>query len=224
MKRSEINRHILQSLQFFDTMKVHLPAWGYWKPEDWRENSDAVAEIARNGLGWDITDFGSGDFDKIGLINFNPRNGSLANPGKPYCEKIIIVHEEQVTPLHTHVLKKEDIINRGGGNLVIELRNGDLEGNTDDTPVTVRIDEIDVTVDAGSTVILKPGESIYLLPGVYHAFWGEAGKGPVLVGEVSTVNDDSTDNIFINSNPRFPEIDEDEPPVHLLVNDYARYL
>lgn len=224
MKRSEINHHIRQSLQFFAAMKVHLPAWGYWKPEDWKGKADTVADVVANGLGWDITDFGSGDFDKIGLINFNPRNGSLAHPDKTYCEKIIVVHEDQVTPLHTHVLKKEDIINRGGGNLVIELRNGDLTGRTDDTPVTVRIDEIAVTVPAGGTVTLKPGESIYLLPGVYHAFWGEAGKGPVLVGEVSTVNDDSTDNIFIDSNPRFPEIEEDEPPVHLLVNDYARYL
>lgn len=224
MKRSEINHHLRQSLQFFETMKVHLPAWGYWKPADWKGKSDTVAEIVTHGLGWDITDFGSGDFAKTGLINFNPRNGSLTKPDKTYCEKIIVVHEDQVTPLHTHVVKKEDIINRGGGNLVIELRNGDYEGNTHDTPVTVRIDEIAVTVPAGGTVTLKPGESIYLLPGVYHAFWGEAGKGAVLVGEVSTVNDDSTDNIFIDSNPRFPEIEEDEPPLHLLVNDYARYL
>lgn len=224
MKRSEINRHLVQTLAFFDTMKVRLPAWGYWQPADWKGKGDAVAEIVENGLGWDITDFGSGNFDKIGLINFNPRNGHLAKGDKPYCEKIIVVHEEQVTPLHTHVMKKEDIINRGGGNLVIELRNGDLKGNTDDTPVTVKVDGINVTVPAGGTVTLRPGESIYLLPGVYHAFWGEAGCGRVLVGEVSTVNDDSTDNIFIGSNPRFPSIEEDEAPLHLLVNDYKRFL
>lgn len=224
MKRSEINRHILDTLGFFEEMKVRLPQWGYWKPEEWKGKGAAVAEVAENGLGWDITDFGSGDFERVGLINFNPRNGSLAKADKPYCEKIIVVHEEQVTPLHTHIMKKEDIINRGGGNLVIELYNGDLKGNLEKTPVTVKIDSIPVTVEAGGKVVLKPGESIYLLPGVYHAFWGEAGKGRVLVGEVSTVNDDRTDNIFVQSNPRFPSIEEDEAPAHLLVNDYRRYL
>lgn len=224
MKRSEINRHLRETLQFFADMKVHLPAWGYWRPEEWKGKGDIVAEIVASGLGWDITDFGSGDFAKIGLINFNPRNGHLQTGDKPYCEKIIVVHEKQVTPLHTHVMKKEDIINRGGGNLVIELCNGDLKGNLHDTPVTVRIDAIPVTVEAHGCVVLKPGQSIYLLPGVYHAFWGEAGCGRVLVGEVSTVNDDSTDNIFIGSNPRFPSIEEDEAPLHLLVNDYKRFL
>lgn len=224
MKRSEINRHLRETLAFFDMMKVHLPKWARWSPNDWKGRGTEVAEIVESGLGWDITDFGSGTFDKVGLINFNPRNGHLTKGDKPYCEKIIVVHEEQVTPLHTHVLKKEDIINRGGGNLVIELCNGDLEGNLNDTPVTVRIDAIPVTVPARGKVVLEPGQSIYLLPGVYHAFWGEAGKGPVLVGEVSTVNDDSTDNIFIGSNPRFPTIEEDEAPLHLLVNDYQRFL
>ena len=224
MKRSEINRHLVQTLRFFDSMKVRLPAWGYWKPEEWKGKGASVTEVVENGLGWDITDFGSGNFAKVGLINFNPRNGNLAKQDKPYCEKIIVVHEEQVTPLHTHVMKKEDIINRGGGNLVIQLRNGDLAGKTNDTSVSVKIDGIEVRVPAGGTVTLRPGESIYLLPGVYHAFWGEARKGPVLVGEVSTVNDDRTDNIFIGSNPRFPSIEEDEAPVHLLVNDYKRYL
>jgi hypothetical protein len=224
MKRSEINRHLLETLRFFEAMKVRLPQWGYWTPAEWKGKGAAVAGIVENGLGWDITDFGSGDFARIGLINFNPRNGNLAKGDKPYCEKIIVVHEEQVTPLHTHVLKKEDIINRGGGNLVIQLQNGDLDGHLESTPVTVLIDAIPVTVESGGTVTLEPGESIYLLPGVYHAFWGEAGRGPVLVGEVSTVNDDRTDNIFVQSNPRFPSLEEDEPPVHLLVNDYRRYL
>lgn len=224
MKRSEINRHISQTLAFFEAMKVHLPPWGYWRPEQWKGKGTEVAEIVESGLGWDITDFGSGDFDRIGLINFNPRNGVLGKSDKTYCEKIIVVHEDQVTPLHTHVLKREDIINRGGGNLVIQLQNGDAAGNLDSTPVTVRVDAVPRTVASGGTVVLQPGESIYLLPGTYHAFWGEAGKGPVLVGEVSTVNDDRTDNIFIGSNPRFPSIEEDEAPVHLLVNDYRRFI
>jgi D-lyxose ketol-isomerase len=224
MKRSEINRHLVETLKFFDTMKVRLPAWGYWTPAQWKGRRAEVAEIVESGLGWDITDFGSGDFARVGLINFNPRNGVFGREGKPYCEKIIVVHEEQVTPLHTHIHKREDIINRGGGNLVIQLQNGDSRGKLEASAVSVKIDALTVTVPAGGKVVLRPGESIYLVPGTYHAFWGEAGRGPVLVGEVSTVNDDRTDNVFIDSNPRFPALEEDEAPVHLLVNDYARFL
>lgn len=224
MKRSQINDNLRLARKFFEDMKVALPQWAYWSVDDWKNANIDTSEIVQCGLGWDITDFGSGDFEKIGLINFNPRNGSLLYPDKPYCEKLILVKESQLTPLHTHIDKKEDIINRGGGKLVIELRNGDLSGNTNDTDVTVRIDGVPTTVSAGGKVVLEPGQSIYLLPGVYHAFWGEAEAGPVYVGEVSTVNDDSKDNVFVESNPRFPEIEEDEPPLHLLVNDYAKFL
>jgi D-lyxose isomerase len=45
----------------------------------------------------------------------------------------------------------------------------------------------------------------------------------VLVGEVSTVNDDSTDNRFFEPVGRFPEIIEDVAPRHLLVGDYGLY-
>ena len=47
--------------------------------------------------------------------------------------------------------------------------------------------------------------------------------GKVLVGEVSKVNDDVNDNRFLKPTGRFPEIEEDEPPLHLLVGDYAKY-
>ena len=67
------------------------------------------------------------------------------------------------------------------------------------------------------------------MPGDWHAFWGEGGD--VLIGEVSTVNDDNTDNVFREAIGRFSQIEEDEPPRHLLVSDYengsnidARYL
>ena len=74
MKRSEINRHLIETLRFFDIMKVRLPQWGYWAPGDWKGKAATVASVVENGLGWDITDFGSGDFARVGLINFNPRN------------------------------------------------------------------------------------------------------------------------------------------------------
>jgi len=44
-----------------------------------------------------------------------------------------------------------------------------------------------------------------------------------LISEVSTVNDDNTDNVFRDSIGRFSNIIENEPPKHLLVNDYAKW-
>jgi D-lyxose ketol-isomerase len=129
-----------------------------------------------------------------------------------------------VTPLHTHRSKVEDIINRGGGNLVIELTQGNEDLSLTDQTVTVKIDSVERTVPAGGRVVLHPGESICLEPGLFHKFYGEAGAGWVLVGEVSTVNDDTTDNVFVDGSPRFPTIVEDEEPTYLLVNDYAKYL
>ncbi|MBP8972243.1 MAG: D-lyxose/D-mannose family sugar isomerase [Anaerolineae bacterium] len=224
MKRSEINRAIAHAIAFLQARQFPLPPWAYWSPDQWRGKGDEVAEIVACGLGWDITDFGSGDFERVGLTNFNLRNGIVHKTRKAYCEKVLIVEENQVTPLHTHRLKLEDIINRGGGNLVIELFLGDGDFRLTDKPVTVRIDSIARTVPASGKVVLTPGESIFLEPGVFHKFYGEAGAGTVLVGEVSSVNDDQTDNVFYEDQPRFPQIIEDEEPSYLLVNDYKKYV
>ena len=175
-------------------------------------------------LGWDLTDFGSNDFHKVGLILFTIRNGNPVKDNKSYAEKIMIVEELQETPMHFHWNKMEDIINRGGGNLVIELYDSTQDGKLSDKPLTVKIDGIVRNVKPGGTVILSPGESICLEQGISHRFLGEQGKGKVLVGEVSAVNDDNTDNHFIQNLGRFPEIIEDEKPLHLLVSDYNLYL
>ena len=224
MKRSEINRTLAQAIAFFRARRFLLPPWAYWSPDQWRGQGEVVAEIVACGLGWDVTDFGSGDFERVGLSNFNLRNGIVNKTRKAYCEKILIVEENQVTPLHTHRLKLEDIINRGGGNLVIELYLGDSEFQLTDSPVTVCIDSIARTVPAGGKVVLTPGESIFLVPGVFHKFYGESGTDTVLVGEVSSVNDDQTDNLFLDNQPRFPQIEEDEEPSYLLVGDYPKYV
>jgi D-lyxose ketol-isomerase len=226
MKRSKINNLIRDSIEFFDSMVFTLPPWAYWKPEDWKGKSDSVEQIVDAMLGWDLTDFGSGDFERKGLILFTLRNGDFRNPKnrKSYAEKIMVVREQQVTPFHFHWQKMEDIINRGGGNLVIELYASEKSETLSQVPVVVYVDGIRKTVDPGGKVILAPGESICLEPYIYHCFYGEKGKGTVLVGEVSAVNDDTTDNRFLEVNGRFPEIEEDEKPLHLLVNDYRNWL
>jgi D-lyxose ketol-isomerase len=226
VKRSEINALIRDSVEFFDAMGFKLPPWAYWKPEDWQRKSGTVEEIVDTMLGWDLTDFGSGDFENKGLILFTLRNGDFRDPenSKGYAEKIMVVREEQETPYHFHWHKMEDIINRGGGNLVIELYASDESETLSQEPVVVRVDGVKQTLDPGGKVILTPGESVCLEPYMYHRFYGQKGRGKVLVGEVSAVNDDTADNRFLEASGRFPRIEEDEKPLHLLVNDYRNWI
>ncbi len=224
MKRSEINQLIKDSIAFFDEMNFKLPPWAFWTPEEWKGKYDTCNEIVDNMLGWDLTDFGSGNFHKRGLILFAIRNGNQKLDKKIYAEKIMIVEENQETPMHFHWSKMEDIINRGGGNLVIDLYQSDANEDFSDEDIEVKVDGVKRVVKAGGQVILTPGESICLSQGLYQRFYGEEGKGKVLVGEVSAVNDDSFDNRFHEEVGRFPEIEEDEAPLHLLVSDYKKYI
>ena len=113
MKRSEINKIMSEAVLFIDNMKFKLPPFAFWSCEDWRNTKDEYNEIKDNMLGWDITDFGSGDFYNIGLLMFTIRNGNFNMDRyiKPYAEKLLIVEEEQITPFHFHWSKMEDIIN-----------------------------------------------------------------------------------------------------------------
>ena len=176
--------------------------------------------IRRFPLRWDITDFGSGDFRKVGLLMFTIRNGNFNDKKyvKPYAEKLLIVEDGQVTPYHFHWSKMEDIINRGGGNLIVKVYNSTEDGQFADTDVDIYMDGRHFTVKAGTTVRVRPGESISLQTGMYHCFWAEGGK--TLLGEVSKVNDDRVDNRFYEPTGRFPEIEEDEKPLYLLGNEY----
>ncbi|MEI7422281.1 MAG: D-lyxose/D-mannose family sugar isomerase [Prolixibacteraceae bacterium] len=224
MKRSEINQILKNAKVFMAERQFILPPWAYWSIADWKENREDASEIIDNMLGWDITDFGSGDFYKRGLFLFTIRNGKINVDKKPYAEKIMIVEENQETPMHYHWAKMEDIINRGGGNLVIELYNTTSDNQLDTTPVLFKVDGIMHSVPAGGKVVLTPGESICLEQGMYHRFYSESGKGKALVGEVSTVNDDSSDNCFHEPVGRFPVIEEDEQPIHLLASDYLKFI
>ena len=197
MKRSQINNLIKVTIKWLEERKVSLPPFAYWSPADWESKGHEYDEIRENMLGWDVTDYGRGDFEKVGLLLFTIRNGNLKNPefAKPYAEKMLISEVEQISPNHFHWHKMEDIINRGGGTLMLQLWNSTAEEELDDTDVTVRIDGRKVTVPAGGKVFLKPGESITLSPGQYHLFTAKDEK--VLAWEVSMVNDDNTDNRFL---------------------------
>ena len=225
MKRSEINAIIRDAMAFIDSFHFALPPFANWTPEDWAEKGDRCNEIRDNMLGWDITDYGLGKFDEVGLVLVTIRNGNQNNPKyeKPYAEKLLISQEDQVCPMHFHWKKMEDIINRGGGILMMELYNSTPDGELDKVnPVDVVSDGVLLTVPAGTVLELQPGQSVTLTHGMYHAFWAKKGHGPVLIGEVSQCNDDNTDNRFLEPIGRFPEIEEDEAPFRLLCNEYPQ--
>ena len=222
MKRSQINAVIKDTLAFARKSGFHLPPFTNWTPEEWTQKGHEYDEIRDNKLGWDITDYGQGDFDKVGMALITIRNGNQKDPryDKPYAEKLLVLQEGQLSPMHYHWYKMEDIINRAGGNLLLDLFNATEDGSLADTDVLVSQDGRNYKVTAGTTVRLTPGESITLRKGTYHNIYVEDGFGPVLIGEVSLCNDDETDNRFQAPIGRFPVIEEDEPPFRLLCNEY----
>ncbi|MDA9136359.1 D-lyxose/D-mannose family sugar isomerase [Ascidiaceihabitans sp.] len=227
MKRSSINDIITEADELMRSFGFVMPPFAYWSPNEFKARKDIAKNVIAARCGWDITDYGAGKYDEMGLFLFTLRNGRLADlqrgGGMCYAEKLLISKQDQLSPMHTHVLKAEDIINRGGATLVVELFGSDDAGNfADDKGGTVYCDGIKCDFVAGEKLQLAPGESVTLMPGDWHAFWGDGGD--VLIGEVSTVNDDETDNIFREPIGRFANIEEDVDPKHLLVSDYRKWL
>lgn len=226
MKRSELNTIIGNAIDFVTGRGVHLPPFAFWRLPEWQKLRPSQAEIVDNMLGWDITDFGTGDFEKYGLLIFTFRNGNFKNKvkyPKPYAEKLLLVGDGQELPFHFHWKKMEDIINRGGGNVLIDMFDSTKEEKFSDKPVRVSVDGEELILQPGGQVKLTPGQSITLLPGQYHRITGERGTGQVILFEVSTLNDDTVDNRFYSAKGRFPEIEEDTEPEYLIFRDYEKY-
>lgn len=239
MKRSKANEIITYTMEALKKAKFPLPPFAFYGPEEWRNLAEDEAELVENMLGWDITDFGSGDFDKIGLTIFTFRNGNFYAKDKypkPYAEKMLYVMDGQILPFHYHWEKMEDIINRGGGDLELTLFNAapedfaDVEGGRahkpgrfDDTPVCVSVDGKRTEISAGGKIVLHPGQSITLRPGQYHQWQGVPGTGDVILFEVSTTNDDTIDNRFHTAGERIPTMEEDVPAKYLMFADYRNY-
>ena len=225
MKRSEINSAIQWAADLMKAYHISLPVYADWSPAEWKAHEAETGLIRRLMLGWDITDYGCGDFDRIGTVLYTVRNGSDTEPdvGVPYCEKYLIVKEGQRLLNHYHVNKTEDIINRAGGVLQLYLWNADPEtGKKLDTDVVVFQDGIRHTYRPGEEILITPGNSITLTPYVAHIFGAKPVYGPLICGEVSKVNNDLTDNYFLEPSSRFPEIEEDEPALRPMCNEYGK--
>ena len=224
MKRSEINRALREMEAMCARERCYLPPFCSFSPEQWANIGHEYDEVRDCMLGWDITDYGLGDFSRVGFSLITIRNGSRSMPEtypKVYAEKLLYLKEGQYAPNHFHWYKTEDIINRGGGNVLIRVFNSlDDEEIDRASPVTVHTDGRSYTVPAGTQIRLAPGESIHIQQRLYHDFSVEPGSGPVLLGEVSQCNDDNSDNRFNPPVGRFPSIDEDEAPYRLLCGEY----
>jgi D-lyxose ketol-isomerase len=160
---------------------------------------------------WDITDFGLGDFSRNGLTLVN-----LADEPE-YSEKLMYARRGQATPTHAHARKKEDIICRAG-ELTLRLWPSRPSPGALKASFTARVDGRPLEVSTGADLVLSPGSRVTLMPGVWHTFWPSSTE--CIIGEVSTANDDLTDNFFLDPGVgRFPEIEEDEPPAVRLIRD-----
>ena len=220
MKRSEIEAAIEQARGLLGEFRWTLPAWADWGPSDYAAAPELATHLHRHQMGWDVTDFGSDDFHGQGLTLFCLRNGIQSDQTtRPYAEKLLFIGEGQETPYHCHRVKLEDIINRGGGVLMIEFRRP--PGATKRT-VTVIVDGRDRELEVEEPLRLFPGQSVSIPRGIYHRFYAEPGGGFVLGGEVSQVNDDTTDNYFWEPLRRFSSIEEDVTTRYPLWNEVGQ--
>ena len=224
MRRSEVNAAIRWAEALLERNNIRLPETAYWDFATWKAHAEEIDIIRRTMLGWDITDFGRNDFSKIGSVQYTVRNGMQNEPGVgvPYCEKYILMKDGQRLPKHYHVYKTEDIINRAGGVLQVFLWNATKDCRQLDTDVEVYMDGIKRTVKAGEEILIPQGGSISLTPYIAHIFGPKPGSGDIIVGEVSSINDDNIDNFWLEPTARFAAIEDDEPIVHPLCNEYDR--
>ncbi|GBD94567.1 D-lyxose ketol-isomerase [bacterium BMS3Abin05] len=189
MKRSGINEAIRKASACFKKKGWHLP------PES----------------RWDVTDFGLGDFRKYGLVLMN------LTDEKEYCEKLMYGLKDQRTPAHCHRRKKEDIIARSGV-LIVQVWNKNPDEISDPEEFRVKVNGKIRRVKPGDRIRLHSGERITLAPGIYHEFYSESDD--CIIGEISSGNDDLHDNFFVNPDiGRFPNIEEDEPPIAKLLSE-----
>jgi len=226
MKRSAVIQIIASADVYIRSHGFHLPPFAYFTPDQPVGRRHELLLVFATRLGWDITDFGAGRFDALGLFLFTTHNGQPGNMvrdgGTGYAENIMFARRDQITPCHRHIFKTKDIISRGSSTLAIEMFESNANRDLNPAaPVSGMCDGFARTLGTGDILEPSPGESITLQPGSWHTFWGKGGD--VLIGEVSTVNDDETDNMFADSVGRFSAIEEDCPPTHLLVSDYANW-
>ena len=108
MKRSEINKALKELEAMCEKYCCYLPPFCHFTPEQWQTVGHDYDEVRDCMLGWDITDYGMGDFDKMGFSLITLRNGNRAMADKypkVYAEKLLYLKEGQYSPNHFHWYK-----------------------------------------------------------------------------------------------------------------------
>ncbi|HEY4138197.1 MAG TPA: D-lyxose/D-mannose family sugar isomerase [Casimicrobiaceae bacterium] len=225
MKRSQINAAIDLALKTLGEHGIRLPAHAYWSPEQWRTAGPEMSRVTRNGLGWAVTDFGQGDFDRIGITMFDVRNGNKTHPeeGTPYGEKVFVLKPGQRLPYHFHWNKTEDIISRCGGTLMIQLYNATADEQVDESsPGVAYFDGVRRAFKGGEVFEIAHGCSVTITPKLYHRFWAKEDGAVLVGGEISTISVPQSDNRFHQNARRFMPIEEDIAPKYLLNIDFPQ--
>jgi D-lyxose ketol-isomerase len=225
MRRSFIDRRIEAMLEFCEACGFKLPPFALWGEAQYRAQAGAARRIGEAGLGWNVVEFKPGAYRELGLTIFTSRMGDWralsSGRGRLYAEKAMLAEDGQRTPHHFHMVKTEDILNRGGARFVVELFKVDSQGIRLDERLQVLKDAEMLDLAPGACVSLEPGESLTLQPYVAHSFWAEGGA--VLAGEISLANDDATDNYFLPPLEPFASIGEDAPMRYVTVRDHERF-
>jgi D-lyxose ketol-isomerase len=225
MKRSEINRRIEEAIDFIGKAGIVLPYHAHWNFKSWYQNGDLAEELRKRAIGWNITDFGSDNFLKTGVILYTPSNG-IFDPvtntplDQTYAHRYFILRDGQEIMTEHHATKIEDIIVFAGAELKVELHN--VGPNEElDTAKEVRImrNRIWESCTPGTVITLVSGERIRFEPRHYHRPWGYGGA--VLVEEVSMVTDDLKESRHLpEAKPMvFAQIEEDAQPIYLLCTE-----
>ncbi len=228
MRRSHINTILADAEDLINSIGAYLPPFAFLSPEDLTDHvrNRGGAGLVQAGLGWTVTDFGMDDFVEKGLVVFTTRMGDWrqlkSGAGRLYSEKILVQRDGQRTPFHYHNVKTEDIINRSEATLNVHLHHAAKNGELDEQQrLKVMVDGQEREFLPGESIVLGQGESLTIEPRVYHDFI--AAGGDVVAVEISLANDDDNDNFFYDPVGVANDIEEDEPPRRLLVQDYQHH-
>ena len=91
MKRSRINRAIREMEELMEQCGFKVPPFCAWTPREWKSKGEEYREIRENRLGWDITDYGLGNFDQVGFALITLRNGN-AGQKERYPKPVSYTH------------------------------------------------------------------------------------------------------------------------------------
>ena len=130
MKRSRINAALREMERMAGACRFALPPFCGYTPEQWQTLGHEYDEIRDCMLGWDITDYGLDDFDRIGFSLVTIRNGNRKTPDAPVDFLIFHNYDEGEIGIWISALYDEDAdqFNKSAFDVSAEFTLWDEEG------------------------------------------------------------------------------------------------